>query len=51
MKKIKFFSFLILAAAMVYVYGCGDDAVNNNTGGTGGTVPTLNMQVGALYVL
>lgn len=50
MKKIKFFSFLILAAAMVYVYGCGDDAVNNNTGGTGGTVPTLNMQVGALYV-
>ncbi|KXK45120.1 MAG: hypothetical protein UZ05_CHB002002523 [Chlorobi bacterium OLB5] len=35
---------------MVYVYGCGsDDVVNNNNGGTGG-VPTLNMQVGALYV-
>lgn len=50
MKKIKFFSFLILAAAMVYVYGCGDDAVNNNTGGTGGTVPTLNMRVGSFLV-
>lgn len=46
MKKIKFFSFLILAAAMVYVYGCGDDAVNNNTGGTG-SVPNIDFKTGS----
>ncbi len=46
MKKIKFFSFLILAAAMIYVYGCGDDAVNNNTGGTG-SVPNIDFKTGS----
>lgn len=50
MKKIKFFSFLILAAAMVYIYGCGDDAVNNNNNGGTGSTPTINMRVGSIYV-
>ncbi len=31
MNKIKYFSFFILAAAFVFIYGCGsDDVVNNN---------------------
>lgn len=49
MNKLKFFSIFLLAAAMVYVWGCGDDSTTG-TPGTGGTAPTLNMQVGALYV-
>lgn len=49
MEKIKIFSFLILAAVMVYIYGCGGDTINNNNGGSG-SLPTLNMRVGALYV-
>jgi len=48
MNKLKFFSIFLLTAAMVYVWGCGDDST---TGGnnTGGTAPTLNMTVGAIY--
>lgn len=49
MNKLKFFSIFLLTAAMVYVWSCGDDTTTG-TPGTGGTVPTLNMQVGALYV-
>lgn len=48
MNKLKFFSIFLLTAAMVYVWGCGDDTT---TGGnnTGGTAPTINMKVGNLY--
>ncbi len=48
MNKLKFFSIILLTAAMVYVWGCGDDTTTGNNNG-GGTVPTLNMQVGAIY--
>lgn len=49
MNKIKLFSFFVLTAAMVWVWGCGDDST---TGGnnTGGSVPTINMKVGSFYV-
>lgn len=48
MNKLKFFSIILLTAAMVYVWGCGDDTTTGNNNG-GGTVPTLNMQVGSIY--
>ena len=48
MNKLKFLSIFLLTAAMVYVWGCGDDTTTGNNNG-GGTVPTLNMQVGAIY--
>ncbi len=48
MNKIKLFTFFVLTAAMVWVWGCGDDST---TGGnnTPGTAPTLNMKVGSVY--
>ncbi len=49
MNKLKFFSIILLTAAMVYVWGCGDDTTTG-TPGTGGSVPTLNMQAGSLYI-
>lgn len=50
MNKIKYFSLFVLAAAFIFIYGCGGDdtVINNNNGG--GTVPTLNMKVGSLYI-
>lgn len=48
MNKLKFFSIFLLAAAMVYVWGCGDNSTTG-TPGTGGTAPTLNMTVGSIY--
>lgn len=49
MNKIKIFTFFVLTAAMVWVWGCGDDST---TGGnnTPGTAPSLNMRVGSIYV-
>lgn len=48
MNKLKFFSIILLTAAMVYVWGCGDDTTTGGPG-TGGTAPTLNMRVGSIY--
>lgn len=50
MNKLKFFSIFLLAAAMVYVWGCGDDSTTGGNNNNGGTVPTLNMRVGSFYV-
>ena len=48
MNKIKLFSFFVLTAAMVWVWGCGDDST---TGGnnTGGNPPAIGMKVGSIY--
>lgn len=50
MNKLKFFSIILLTAAMVYVWGCGDDTTTGNNNNGGGTAPTLNMQAGSLYI-
>lgn len=49
MNKIKLFSFFVLTAAMVWVWGCGDSGTTTPTN-PGGNVPTLNMQAGSLYI-
>jgi hypothetical protein len=50
MNKIKILAFLFtLAAVITILTSCGEDTTNNNN--TGGTPPTLNMQVGSVYTL
>lgn len=48
MNKIKLFSFFVLTAAMVWVWGCGDSGTTTPTN-PGGTAPTINMKVGSVY--
>jgi len=48
MNKIKIFTFFVLTAAMVWVWGCGDDSTTGPST-PGGTPPTINMKVGAIY--
>lgn len=48
MNKIKLFSFFVLTAAMVWVWGCGDSGTTTPTN-PGGTAPTINMTVGSIY--
>jgi hypothetical protein len=50
MNKIKFISAFFIILASVFYIGCGEDSVNNNGGGPGGTAPTLNMKAGSLYI-
>ncbi|HMQ79386.1 MAG TPA: hypothetical protein PKE39_04200 [Ignavibacteria bacterium] len=49
MDKIKFFSFILLASAMVYVWGCGDDSTNNNNSGTPVGAPDINIVTGSAF--
>ncbi|MEO8515075.1 MAG: hypothetical protein ABI543_16075 [Ignavibacteria bacterium] len=49
MKNLKFFSALLLVVSVVYLWGCGDDSTTTPGGGSG-SVPTLNMKAGDLYV-
>jgi hypothetical protein len=49
MKNLKFFSAFLLITFALYFGGCGDDTTTTPGGGSG-SVPTLNMKVGSVYI-
>ncbi|HWA05331.1 MAG TPA: hypothetical protein VG961_02195 [Ignavibacteria bacterium] len=49
MKKLKFFTVFLFAAALVYVWGCGDDSTINNNSGTPVGAPNINIVTGSAF--